>query len=48
MNLCKDVRTPVALRSEVDIWTRNARDYVVVESEEFGEVLIVAIGAAGV
>ncbi|PYH42900.1 putative phosphatidylserine decarboxylase [Aspergillus saccharolyticus JOP 1030-1] len=39
---------PIALRSGVDILTRNARDYVVVESEEFGAVLFVAIGAAQV
>ncbi|RAK80036.1 putative phosphatidylserine decarboxylase [Aspergillus fijiensis CBS 313.89] len=39
---------PIALRSGVDILTRNARDYVVVDSEEFGEVLFVAIGAAQV
>ncbi|RAL14151.1 putative phosphatidylserine decarboxylase [Aspergillus homomorphus CBS 101889] len=39
---------PIALRSRVDILTRNARDYVVIDSEEFGEVLFVAIGAAQV
>ena len=39
---------PVALRSDVDILTRNARDYVVIESEEFGDVLFVAIGATDV
>ena len=35
---------PVALRSHVDILTRNTRDYVVIDSERFGEVLFVAIG----
>ncbi|KAL2863271.1 putative phosphatidylserine decarboxylase [Aspergillus lucknowensis] len=39
---------PVAIRSGVDILTRNARDYVVIETEEFGEVLFVAIGASQV
>lgn len=39
---------PLAIRSGVDILTRNARDYVVIETEEFGEVLFVAIGAAQV
>ncbi|KAL4982607.1 phosphatidylserine decarboxylase-domain-containing protein [Aspergillus falconensis] len=39
---------PLALRSGVDILTRNARDYVVIETEEFGEVLFVAIGASQV
>lgn len=39
---------PWALRSDVDILTRNARDYVVIDSEEFGEVLFVAIGAVEV
>jgi phosphatidylserine decarboxylase len=39
---------PVALRSDVDILDRNARDYVVIESEEFGDVLFVAIGATDV
>ncbi|KAL3477669.1 phosphatidylserine decarboxylase-domain-containing protein [Aspergillus californicus] len=37
---------PLAIRSGVDILTRNARDYVVIETEEFGEVLFVAIGAS--
>jgi phosphatidylserine decarboxylase len=36
------------LRSDVDILTRNARDYVVIDTEEFGEVLFVAIGATDV
>jgi len=39
---------PVALRSDVDILTRNARDYVLIESREFGDVLFVAIGATNV
>ncbi|KAF1960508.1 phosphatidylserine decarboxylase [Byssothecium circinans] len=39
---------PVALRSRVNILTNNARDYVVIDSPEFGEVLFVAIGATDV
>jgi phosphatidylserine decarboxylase len=39
---------PFALRSEIDILTRNARDYVVIKSEEFGDVLFVAISASQV
>jgi phosphatidylserine decarboxylase len=39
---------PMALRSDLDILSRNARDYVVIESEEFGDVLFVAIGATDV
>ncbi|KAI0401181.1 phosphatidylserine decarboxylase proenzyme [Xylaria palmicola] len=39
---------PIALRSNVDILTRNARDYVVIDTKEFGEVLFVAIGATDV
>ncbi|KAL4890305.1 phosphatidylserine decarboxylase [Aspergillus ambiguus] len=39
---------PFALRSKLDILTRNARDYVVIESQEFGDVLFVAIGASQV
>lgn len=39
---------PIALQSQVDILTRNARDYVVIETKEFGEVLFVAIGASQV
>jgi phosphatidylserine decarboxylase len=39
---------PVALSSRVDILTRNAREYVVVESREFGLVLFVAIDATDV
>jgi len=38
----------IALRSNVDILTRNARDYVVIETEAFGDVLFVAIGATEV
>jgi phosphatidylserine decarboxylase len=38
----------VALHSKVDILTRNARSYVVIDSNEFGEVLFVAIGATDV
>jgi phosphatidylserine decarboxylase len=39
---------PVALRSGVNILTNNARDYVVIDSPAFGEVLFVAIGATDV
>jgi phosphatidylserine decarboxylase precursor len=39
---------PVALQSNVDILTRNRRDFVVMETKEFGEVLFVAIGATDV
>jgi len=39
---------PVALRSNVDILTRNARDYILIKFEEFGDMLFVAIGAIGV
>jgi len=39
---------PIALRSKVNILTNNARDYVVIDSPEFGEVLLVAIGATDV
>jgi phosphatidylserine decarboxylase precursor len=38
----------IALHSKVDILTRNRREYVVVETEEFGDVLFVAIGATDV
>jgi phosphatidylserine decarboxylase len=38
----------IALQSRVDILTRNRRQYVVIETEEFGEVLFVAIGATDV
>lgn len=39
---------PWALQSDVDILTRNARQYVVIETNEFGDVLFVAIGASDV
>ncbi|KAF2192348.1 putative phosphatidylserine decarboxylase [Zopfia rhizophila CBS 207.26] len=39
---------PVALRSDINILTSNARDYVLIDSPEFGEVLFVAIGATDV
>ncbi|OAQ59265.1 phosphatidylserine decarboxylase proenzyme [Pochonia chlamydosporia 170] len=39
---------PVALQSNVDILTRNRRDFVVIKTKEFGEVLFVAIGATDV
>lgn len=39
---------PMALRSDLDILSKNARDYVVIESDEFGDVLFVAIGATDV
>ncbi|KFG86906.1 hypothetical protein MANI_025576 [Metarhizium anisopliae] len=39
---------PVALRSNVDILTRNRRDFVVIKTKEFGDVLFVAIGATDV
>lgn len=39
---------PVALQSKVDILTRNRREYVVLETKEFGDVLFVAIGATDV
>jgi len=39
---------PIAIRSQVNILTTNARDYVVIDSPEFGEVLFVAIGAINV
>jgi phosphatidylserine decarboxylase precursor len=38
----------VALQSKVDILTRNRRQYVVIETEAFGDVLFVAIGATDV
>lgn len=38
----------IALHSKVDILTRNRREYVVIETEEFGDVLFVAIGATDV
>lgn len=39
---------PVALLSDVDILTRNARCCVQIDTEEFGRVLFVAIGATDV
>ena len=39
---------PIALNSSVDILTRNARDYLLIETEQFGDVLFVAIGATSV
>ncbi|KAF9775802.1 hypothetical protein IL306_006071 [Fusarium sp. DS 682] len=39
---------PVALHSRVDILTRNRREYVIIDTLEFGEVLFVAIGATNV
>jgi phosphatidylserine decarboxylase len=39
---------PVALNSRVNILTRNAREYILIESGEFGMVLFVAIGATDV
>lgn len=39
---------PLALRSGLDILTRNARCCVAIESKEFGSVLFVAIGATDV
>ncbi|CAG9992107.1 unnamed protein product [Clonostachys byssicola] len=38
----------VALQSDVDILTRNRRVYMVIETESFGDVLFVAIGATNV
>lgn len=38
----------IALQSKVDILTRNRRQYVVIETEAFGDVLFVAIGATDV
>lgn len=39
---------PIALRSGVDIVSKNARSCVCISSPEFGDVLFVAIGATGV
>ncbi|KAI0134848.1 putative phosphatidylserine decarboxylase [Daldinia grandis] len=39
---------PVALQSDVNILTSNARSYIVIETEQFGDVLFVAIGATDV
>ncbi|CAG9939348.1 unnamed protein product [Clonostachys rosea f. rosea IK726] len=38
----------IALQSDVDILTRNRRVYLVIETESFGDVLFVAIGATNV
>ncbi|KAI5462814.1 phosphatidylserine decarboxylase-domain-containing protein [Mariannaea sp. PMI_226] len=38
----------IALNSKVDILTRNRREYLVIETPEFGDVLFVAIGATNV
>ncbi|OTA63315.1 putative phosphatidylserine decarboxylase [Hypoxylon sp. EC38] len=39
---------PVALQSGVNILTSNARSYLVIETDHFGDVLFVAIGATDV
>lgn len=39
---------PIALRSDVDVLSRNKRAYVEIDSEHFGRVLFVAIGATDV
>lgn len=39
---------PLAITSQIDVLTRNARDYLVIETKEFGDVLFVAIGATEV
>lgn len=39
---------PLALRSPIDILSRNARSVVCIETKEFGDVLFVAIGATDV
>ncbi|KAI0173179.1 putative phosphatidylserine decarboxylase [Hypoxylon sp. FL1284] len=39
---------PIALQSSVNILTANARSYLVIETDEFGDVLFVAIGATDV
>ncbi|KAM0269426.1 hypothetical protein ACHAQH_009741, partial [Verticillium albo-atrum] len=39
---------PIALHSDVDILTRNRRQYVLIGTKEFGDVLFVAIGATEV
>jgi len=36
---------PLCIRSDIDVLTSNARCVVAIQSEEFGEVLFVAIGA---
>ncbi|KAF2277005.1 phosphatidylserine decarboxylase [Westerdykella ornata] len=39
---------PIAINSDINILTSNARDYILIDSREFGEVLFVAIGASEV
>jgi phosphatidylserine decarboxylase precursor len=39
---------PIALQSQVDILTRNRREYAIIDTVEFGDVLFVAIGATNV
>jgi phosphatidylserine decarboxylase precursor len=39
---------PIAINSKINILTSNARDYLVIDSPEFGEILFVAIGASEV
>ena len=39
---------PIAIRSDIDILTSNARCAVCIDSKEFGMVLFVAIGASEV
>jgi phosphatidylserine decarboxylase len=39
---------PIAINSKINILTSNARDYILIDSPEFGEVLFVAIGASEV
>jgi phosphatidylserine decarboxylase len=39
---------PIALQSDVDILSQNRREYILINSEEFGQVLFVAIGATNV
>ena len=39
---------PIAIQSKVDIFTRNRRVFLVIETEEFGDVLFVAIRATNV
>ncbi|PSN60005.1 hypothetical protein BS50DRAFT_640438 [Corynespora cassiicola Philippines] len=39
---------PIALRSQVNTLTNSARDYLVIDSPDFGEVRFVSIGATDV
>ena len=39
---------PIALGSDVDILTRNYRVYLVIDTEAFGEMLFIMIGATNV